>query len=215
VQQKISSEICITVKYEYILSVRIGNQLERQAVHAADGHGHHQYAGYLTPIAFRAAADPKEFPEQIAEGLQPWQARKLYVSAPDSANKQANDPAVVEINTGQFDPLLGRSYYELAMEGRSQHKSQGEGALELRGTQTSRIRLVERIPDGMQHDPHEQTVFDGLDTTIRGITRLTGLRSDELDRERAPSVQQRRGLRRQRRDLHPDAVDHGGRLRYG
>src|SRR5207237_4267697 len=67
---------------------------------------------------------------------------------------------------------------------RSQHKSQGEGALELRGTQTSRVRLVERTPDGMQHDPHEQTVFDGLDTTIRGIARLTNF-SDELNHELA------------------------------
>ena len=44
----------------------------------ADGHGHHQMAGYLTPLAFKAAADPNEFPEQLQEGLRPWQARKLY-----------------------------------------------------------------------------------------------------------------------------------------
>src|SRR3954463_13529316 len=44
----------------------------------ADGHGHHQMAGRLSPIAFRAAADPNEFPEQIRDGLRPWQARKLY-----------------------------------------------------------------------------------------------------------------------------------------
>src|SRR5262249_14206504 len=37
-----------------------------------DGHGNHQLAGYLTPIAFRKAADPAEFPEQIAEGLRAW-----------------------------------------------------------------------------------------------------------------------------------------------
>src|SRR5688572_7428637 len=30
---------------------------------SADGHGHHQLAGFLTPIAFRAAADPQAFPE--------------------------------------------------------------------------------------------------------------------------------------------------------
>src|SRR5437868_8982192 len=149
----------------------------------ADGHGHHQYAGYLTPLAFRAAADPKELPEQIAAGLGPWQARKLYVSAPDSANKQANDPAVVEINTGQFDPLLGRSYYELAMEGRSQHKSQGEGALELRGAQTSRVRLLERVQDAFQNAPQEHSVFDGVDTSIRGIMRIAQLRSDRLNEE--------------------------------
>ena len=42
---------------------------------AADGHGHHQLAGYLTPIAFKAAGDPAQFPEQLREGLRPWRAR--------------------------------------------------------------------------------------------------------------------------------------------
>ena len=45
---------------------------------SADGHGHHQLAGYLTPLAFKAAADPNEFPEQLQEGLRPWRTRKLY-----------------------------------------------------------------------------------------------------------------------------------------
>jgi LmbE family N-acetylglucosaminyl deacetylase len=44
---------------------------------ASDGHGQHQFAGYLTPRAVAAAADPAQYPEQIAEGLRPWQARKL------------------------------------------------------------------------------------------------------------------------------------------
>ncbi|MGB9239747.1 MAG: PIG-L family deacetylase, partial [Terriglobales bacterium] len=43
-----------------------------------DGHGHHQASAILTKEAFRAAADPKRFPEQIKEGLQPWQPKKLY-----------------------------------------------------------------------------------------------------------------------------------------
>ncbi len=41
-----------------------------------DGHGHHQASSILTKEAFRAAADPKRFPEQIAQGLEPWQAKK-------------------------------------------------------------------------------------------------------------------------------------------
>jgi LmbE family N-acetylglucosaminyl deacetylase len=138
----------------------------------ADDHGQHQYAGYLTPIAFRAAADPKEFPEQLTEGLRPWQARKLYVSVLGQADKQASNDPIVEIDTGQYDPLLGRSYYELAMEGRSQHKSQGEGALELRGPQKSRVRLL--LPRNEIEVP-ERSIFDGLDTSIKGIAQTTGL----------------------------------------
>jgi len=44
-----------------------------------DGHGHHQASSILTQEAFGAAADPKRFPEQIAQGLLPWQAKKLYI----------------------------------------------------------------------------------------------------------------------------------------
>src|SRR5688572_24029425 len=39
----------------------------------ADGHGHHQVAGLLSPEAFAEAADPRRFPEQLAH-VQPWQA---------------------------------------------------------------------------------------------------------------------------------------------
>jgi LmbE family N-acetylglucosaminyl deacetylase len=53
---------------------------------AADGHGQHQLAGKLAPLAFAAAADPAKYPEQLAEGLRPWQARKLYVRQGFSAD---------------------------------------------------------------------------------------------------------------------------------
>ncbi|HEY0083500.1 MAG TPA: hypothetical protein VGB61_11960, partial [Pyrinomonadaceae bacterium] len=154
----------------------------------ADGHGQHQFAGYLTPLALRAAADPAQFPEQLAEdSLRPWQVRKFYVShfgqAAAAGPGQGTTAGVVEIDTGRFDPLLGRSFYELAMEGRSQHKSQGEAALELRGAQTSRVKLL-----GVSSDPArplearggepERTVYDGLDTSIKGIARLVGLKDE-------------------------------------
>jgi len=144
----------------------------------ADGHGQHQFSGYLTPLAFDAAADPTQFPEHLAEGLRPWQAKKLYVSHFGQAAAAATGQGtagVVEIDTGRFDPLLGRSFYELAMEGRSQHKSQGEAALELRGAQTSRVRLVKKAPSAFQTAPTEAGIYDGLDTTLRGILRTAGL----------------------------------------
>ncbi|HEX9918137.1 MAG TPA: PIG-L family deacetylase [Pyrinomonadaceae bacterium] len=148
----------------------------------ADGHGQHQYAGYLTPLALRAAADPGAFPEQLTEGLRPWQTKKFYVSHFGQAATAAGQgtAGVVEIDTGRFDPLLGRSFYELAMEGRSQHKSQGEAALELRGAQTSRVRLVEKAAGAMQTAPTEKSIHDGLDTTLRGIMRAAGLRDSAL-----------------------------------
>src|SRR5687768_16149820 len=82
----------------------------------ADGHGQHSFAGYLTPMAFKAAADPAAFPEHMAEGLRPWQPRKLYRGRGFPPN--AADPPTVTIQTGVVDPVLGRSYAEIASEGR-------------------------------------------------------------------------------------------------
>ncbi len=134
----------------------------------ADGHGQHQLAGYLSPIAFKAAADPNQFPEHFKEGLRPWQAKKFYVGQGFRANPE-NSPSLM-LNTGEYDSLIGRSYFEIAMEGRSQHKSQEMGLLELRGKQTSGLRLLEN--SGSKTDK-ETSVFDGLDTSIKGIAALT------------------------------------------
>jgi len=144
----------------------------------ADGHGQHQLAGKLTPLAFKAAADPNEFPEQLAEGLRPWQARKLYVRQGFRADP--NNPPTARIDTGRFDPLLGRSYFEIAMEGRSQHKSQEMGVAELRGPQASNLRLVESL---VQAPPAETSVFEGIDTSLPGLASLAGLPDGALRAE--------------------------------
>src|SRR5512143_3922118 len=70
-----------------------------------DGHGHHQAAGILSREAFRAAADPKRFPEQIQEGLLPWQAKKLYVD-----NVREGEDYTVKFDANVESPLLGITY---------------------------------------------------------------------------------------------------------
>jgi LmbE family N-acetylglucosaminyl deacetylase len=141
-----------------------------------DGHGHHQFAGYLTPLAFRAAGDPTQFPEQIMEGLRPWQPRKLYRGQPFG---QSAPPTLV-IHAGAFDPVLGRSYGEIASEGRSQHKSQSMGTIEIRGPLDSGVNLVESV---MPIPGKEVSVFDGIDITIPGIAAVAGLPGAALQQE--------------------------------
>jgi hypothetical protein len=137
---------------------------------AADGHGHHSFAGYLTPLAFRAAGNPAEFPEQIAEGLRPWQPRKLYRGLRFGADPKITPTLAVP--TGVFDPVLGRSYAEIASEGRSQHKSQSMGSIEIRGPIDTGLDLIESVtPIGAG----ESSVFDGIDVTVPGIAALAGL----------------------------------------
>jgi len=132
----------------------------------ADGHGQHQLAGYLTPIAYKAAADPNQFPEHMAEGLRPWQPLKLYMGQGMGANS-AIQPTLT-VSTGDHCHLMGRSYFEIAMEGRSQHKSQEMGSLELRGRQQSGLRLLEKE---FKSDS-DANVFDGIDISINGIAKI-------------------------------------------
>lgn len=148
---------------------------------SADGHGQHQLAGYLTPIAFRAAADPREFPEQLAAGLRPWQAKKLYIG--QSFRQNPTNAPTLQVDTGIFDPLTGRTFFEVAMEGRSQHKSQEMGSIEVRGAQASGLRLVEEIPARRNTEQADTAIFSGMDTSLKGIPELVGLKDDRIDDE--------------------------------
>jgi LmbE family N-acetylglucosaminyl deacetylase len=164
---------------------------------AADGHGQHQFAGYLTPLAFAAAANPAEFPEQIAEGLRPWQVRKLY-QRPDT-----DTPSTIDIQSGVIDPVIGRSYAEIAAEGRSQHKSQGMGGIEPLGPSASRLRLVEST---VARVPGEGSIFDGLDVTLRGLTALAGLPAAALGEEMLAVEAAAQQALREYRPFEPSAI---------
>ena len=74
----------------------------------------------------------------------------------------------MRLNTGTFDPMLGRSYGEIAIEGRSLHRSQGEGRIEPRGDQFSSLTLIESTVPKVAN---ETSPFDGIDTTLAGISK--------------------------------------------
>lgn len=122
----------------------------------ADGHGQHQYAGYISPLAVHAAADPK----QCTDSGPVWQVQKFY--------REIGGTPTLRINTGQFDAMLGRSYGEIAIEGRSLHRSQGEGRIEPRGEQFSNLTLIEST---VEKAVNETNIFDGIDTTLGGISK--------------------------------------------
>src|SRR6187401_2555504 len=92
---------------------------------------HHQASAVLTREAFRAAADPNRYPEQIAEGLRPWQASRYACTDETSFAPQPppRTPDMVVADVSGFDPLLGRTYAELGLEARSMHKCQGTSQL--------------------------------------------------------------------------------------
>ncbi|MBI3950726.1 MAG: PIG-L family deacetylase [Acidobacteria bacterium] len=144
-----------------------------------EGHGHHQAAGILTREAFGAAADPNRFPDQIAAGLRPWQAKKLYFGGRRSFfNPQADNSGNVKIDLGALDPILGRSYHEIGMEGLSKQRSQGVAAIIPRkgSLETGLLILDSAMPVSAQ----ETSLFDGIDTTITGIAARVGNEAAKL-----------------------------------
>jgi LmbE family N-acetylglucosaminyl deacetylase len=135
---------------------------------AADGHGQHQYAGYISPLAVKAAADGN----QCVESGTPWQVLKFYIEQGFRSEAQPT----LRINTGAYDYLLGRSYFEIAIEGRSQHQTQEQGGLELKGDQFSGLNLADSKVSGVEK---EESVFDGIDTSITGISKLLNVAENE------------------------------------
>lgn len=137
-----------------------------------DGHGQHQATGLLTQESVRAASDPSRYPDQIKEGLRPWRVLKFYQRAPmrniqrEGAEPAGGEPPTVSINTGQFDPLLGQGYYEIAMQGRSQHRSQDQGALQRRGPRFSAFKLLE---SAVGSPKEEKDIFERIDVSLAGI----------------------------------------------
>jgi LmbE family N-acetylglucosaminyl deacetylase len=143
-----------------------------------DGHGHHQASSILTREAFRAAADPNRFPEQIKEGLQPWQAKKLYIGnvCPWGAKTCPDEDYTVRYNTGQVDPLLGMSYVQFAMAGLKHQLSQGAGAWTIEpGDRYAFYKLVDSVTPAATDDKgHEKDFFDGVDTSLPGLVSRVG-----------------------------------------
>jgi LmbE family N-acetylglucosaminyl deacetylase len=126
-----------------------------------DGHGQHQTSAVLGKEAFSAAADPARFPEQL-RWVKPWKARRLLWNAFAFTREQEADlqkmPVKLEIDTGDYDPLLGHSYGEIAGMSRSMHRSQGMGAAERRGSMKSAFTVI-------GGEPATKDPFDGIDVS--------------------------------------------------
>jgi LmbE family N-acetylglucosaminyl deacetylase len=133
--------------------------LSRFPPDARGGHGHHTASALLAIEAFTAAADPASFPEQIKAGLRPWKAQRLlwnhFRFSEEAPPVAANS---LRLDVGAYDPILGKSYGELAAESRSQHRTQGFGVLAQRGAREESFELLAGTPA-------KQDLFEGVDLT--------------------------------------------------
>jgi LmbE family N-acetylglucosaminyl deacetylase len=146
------------------------------------GGQHHQTTARLTKEAFRAAADPNRFPEQIAEGLRPWQPLKLYshmgigMGSGRRGQDEPDPPGTVVIDTGVFDPVLGRSYYQMGQEARANHRCQSMS--QLRGLPGERLSRWQPVDSVLPTSDTERDLFDGVET---GLDRFKDFVRGEQD----------------------------------
>lgn len=96
------------------------------------GHGHHTASAILAEEAFTAAADPTRFPEQLKR-TELWSAKRLFWNTFNFGSANTTSPDQLKLDVGGYNPLLGKSYGEIAAESRSCHKSQGFGVPMQRG----------------------------------------------------------------------------------
>jgi len=143
----------------------------------SDTHGHHTASAQLALEAFRKAADPSFHPEQLRDGLQPWQARRIYWNRSWWSIKPDEDlSGFIKLDVNGFSPLLGLSYGEMAADSRSMHKSQGFGVARTRGPVVEYFRLLAADSADSDEKAAERGLFEGLDLTWKRMKRAEPIR---------------------------------------
>ncbi|MFD2514406.1 PIG-L deacetylase family protein [Pontibacter locisalis] len=145
------------------------------------GHGQHAASAILAEEAFSAAADPKRFPEQL-KYVEVWQPKRLlWNTGVWSFGSQTEFDKYVDqllkVDVGVYNPLLGKSYGEIAAESRSMHKSQGFGASGSRGTSLEYLQHT-------KGDKAAKDLFEGINTSwsrVKGGEKVEKLFQQAID----------------------------------
>ena len=140
------------------------------------GHGHHTTSAIFAEEAFKLSGDRTKYPDQL-KYTDVWQPKRLYTNTGRwwNPNMTGEEEGVVTYDVGGYNPLLGKSYNEIAALSRSQHKSQGFGSTGTRGEQLEFLEY--RIGETAEKD-----VFEGVETSwkrVRGGEKI-GKQIDEI-----------------------------------
>jgi LmbE family N-acetylglucosaminyl deacetylase len=163
-----------------------------------DGHGQHATAGLMAQEVFKAAGDPKMFPDQIRAGLLPWTPLKEYARTPflRTSEKGLYDYAThhwgpvgvqnhitdkwepgpvsttIGVPVGSYDTFAGLTYPQISREGLGFQRSQNGGADVPEPTNQS--ASYHRFGSHIQAQDKEESFFDGVDVSLSGIAQLAG-----------------------------------------
>ncbi|MEO0553087.1 MAG: PIG-L family deacetylase [Bacteroidota bacterium] len=123
------------------------------------GHGHHTTSAIFAEEALELAGDKSKYSGQL-NYVDTWKPKRLYTNTGRwwNPNMTGDEPGVLTIDIGAYNPLLGESYSEIAARSRSQHKSQGFGSTGRRGE----LKEFLEFRAGEQAD---KDLFEGVDTS--------------------------------------------------
>lgn len=133
------------------------------------GHGHHTSSAILALEAFDAAANPKKFSEQLAY-TETWQATRIFWNTFNFGTNNTTSPEQLKADVGIFNPLLGKSYGEIAAESRSMHKSQGMGSAKTRGTTIEYFKYLKGTAT------NKEDLFEGIDQTWKRVPNTSKIK---------------------------------------
>ena len=134
------------------------------------GHGHHQATGRTILLAFDAAADPKQFPEQLSQAGV-WQVQRLFVRS----RAQTDTGPMVTLDPNETDPVRGTSYAQQALDALHKHATQGPWpkTLPAGGARPIRYSLVRQAPSAPPLPANAKTPLEGLTLPAPVAEKLT------------------------------------------
>ncbi len=187
------------VLYDAVRAVRLYRPLVITAVFVgapSDGHGQHQVSGEIAQEVFKAAADPKVFPEM---GLPVWAPKAVFARVPFA---QIDGKGMFDYATGKYVPvrfenyvtgkvstvapkadvmvpegdtdamLGGLSYVQWARRGLALQRTQIGGGM--RTAPAGRVDVGYTRYGGRTGDARraENGFFDGVDVSLAGMAEL-------------------------------------------
>jgi len=169
------------------------------------GHGQHQAAGVVAHEAFEAAGKADAFPDLSPAVVRqrigrPWTPEALY-----RATWWDRDATTFTTELGETEPLTGKTVFQVAMESRSQHRSQDMGRVLPLGSYQGRYGWVAG-PGGEGSD----RLFAGIDTRLEAIAALLPP-GNERDQVAADLVSARELAEIAREKLAPRRLDEAAR----
>ncbi|MFI5145124.1 MAG: PIG-L deacetylase family protein [Ignavibacteria bacterium] len=124
-------------------------------------HGNHQAVGITIYEAFDKAADPNYHPEQLVNGITPWQIKKLYFRVYDTTKTRG----IVTIDI-QKKSNTGETIEDLSIDALSKHRTQGMDKIEWKHLPKEfREKRYELVRSDKDYPYDAGDLFSGLNKT--------------------------------------------------